>query len=695
MAHKRVPAYSTPKKQAISPDARSRGPVKAVRARTTATPLPVHATRDDDDCAQQQRVDQDNDGKDEATRPSRKNIMEEAERRRLLEEDIWTAEVQPKQIRCRGCSRWIKLDARSMYYHGFWEKHRDLCQGIKRILGIPVSKRTRKPNTKSNSAKKAKGTIPARSAAKASRNCKVGDAPVVIAKTDPRPEALPERALAITPPTLHHTMQAHPTATPHFASATAWIGLSTPPSRVGEAPLPTYTTPSDCWDKISRSSCNLVASATGIGKYDPIASERVLGAPITKDRYDNYDTRSSSSRSIDEMDIEDHPVVGGRIVPSNEREDRDPQPAQRTEEFTRIVDHTQPAPATRRMLATDPRIFEPPSTILGNVEAGWREDGPTPRWSKQGIRTRASPYPKPTWAQGPRIELEGRAFPSQRYERPARIANYSPPLSAIPKLRGMRRWESENECTFQQDTPAPDEYRNRVEDAAWPQKVDCEPTARDDTSALNEYRQRIADAPSTQNAQSSPAGPAGPASVAPRHAHSMVWTTSEMHSSKRSALEPPSLEGHSFMGKRSATRDEQESFPIPPSPPWAKVAQTDLADPSLSAQRYGEASGSRGRGHGNTDDGKDSHIYDDAIHIRERSKSTEDGIFAPELPGCPTAPCHHQFRFATRGELKTYFDGATVKSMAKNIPTIDPDVLDGARCLAAFAMNLHRSGSRG
>lgn len=76
----------------------------------------------------------------EEARMHRKNIMDIELRRTRLEEDRWTLTVEAKRVRCGGCQRWIKLDARSMYYRGLWDKHRDLCRAIKRIRGEVVPK---------------------------------------------------------------------------------------------------------------------------------------------------------------------------------------------------------------------------------------------------------------------------------------------------------------------------------------------------------------------------------------------------------------------------------------------------------------------------------------------------------------------------------------------------------------------------
>ncbi|KAF8071475.1 hypothetical protein FPV67DRAFT_874865 [Lyophyllum atratum] len=81
---------------------------------------------------------------DEEERDKRKNTMDIEERRMQLEADQWATDVEPKQVRCRGCLRWIKLDQRSMYYRGLWDKHRDLCRGIKRLKGELIPKRKRR-----------------------------------------------------------------------------------------------------------------------------------------------------------------------------------------------------------------------------------------------------------------------------------------------------------------------------------------------------------------------------------------------------------------------------------------------------------------------------------------------------------------------------------------------------------------------
>lgn len=69
----------------------------------------------------------------------KKTARKEAERRAVLENDVWTGLVDPNRVVCRGCGNTIKLDARSRYYPGLWEKHRGRCEGVKR--GMPLSVR--------------------------------------------------------------------------------------------------------------------------------------------------------------------------------------------------------------------------------------------------------------------------------------------------------------------------------------------------------------------------------------------------------------------------------------------------------------------------------------------------------------------------------------------------------------------------
>ncbi|KAJ7750492.1 hypothetical protein B0H14DRAFT_3603183 [Mycena olivaceomarginata] len=54
-----------------------------------------------------------------------------AQRRAVLEADPWTITVAPHHVVCRGCKHTIKLDGRSLYYPGLWEKHRECCEKVK------------------------------------------------------------------------------------------------------------------------------------------------------------------------------------------------------------------------------------------------------------------------------------------------------------------------------------------------------------------------------------------------------------------------------------------------------------------------------------------------------------------------------------------------------------------------------------
>ncbi|KAJ7775341.1 hypothetical protein B0H16DRAFT_1712923 [Mycena metata] len=61
----------------------------------------------------------------------KKGARTEAQRRALLKGDVWTKKVRPHSVDCRGCKQTIKLDGRSRYYPGLWEKHRERCNGVK------------------------------------------------------------------------------------------------------------------------------------------------------------------------------------------------------------------------------------------------------------------------------------------------------------------------------------------------------------------------------------------------------------------------------------------------------------------------------------------------------------------------------------------------------------------------------------
>ncbi|KAJ7223470.1 hypothetical protein GGX14DRAFT_558039 [Mycena pura] len=61
----------------------------------------------------------------------KKTARKESERKALLETDPWVLAVSATQVVCAGCRQTIRLDARSRYYPGLWEKHRDRCDGVR------------------------------------------------------------------------------------------------------------------------------------------------------------------------------------------------------------------------------------------------------------------------------------------------------------------------------------------------------------------------------------------------------------------------------------------------------------------------------------------------------------------------------------------------------------------------------------
>ncbi|KAJ7451464.1 hypothetical protein B0H11DRAFT_2288994 [Mycena galericulata] len=67
----------------------------------------------------------------------KKTAHTEAERKAILENDIWTGLVEPKRVVCRGCGSTIRLDKRSRYYPGLWLKHRERCDRIKNGISLP------------------------------------------------------------------------------------------------------------------------------------------------------------------------------------------------------------------------------------------------------------------------------------------------------------------------------------------------------------------------------------------------------------------------------------------------------------------------------------------------------------------------------------------------------------------------------
>ncbi|KAF9489290.1 hypothetical protein BDN71DRAFT_1456296 [Pleurotus eryngii] len=77
-----------------------------------------------------------NDADTQVRRNRKKNMMDETERKKKLEEDPWAVEVTPVSVRCGACTRLVSLDKRSRYYPGLWLKHREKCMEIKRLEAL-------------------------------------------------------------------------------------------------------------------------------------------------------------------------------------------------------------------------------------------------------------------------------------------------------------------------------------------------------------------------------------------------------------------------------------------------------------------------------------------------------------------------------------------------------------------------------
>ncbi|KAF5379810.1 hypothetical protein D9615_005830 [Tricholomella constricta] len=142
---------------------------KGVKIRQALTPLKVSPPSPAvlaQPPVQKGQKNQHGDDEDEEERRKRKNIMDMHERRRQLEADSWATAVEAKRVKCRGCHRWLKLDQRSMYYRGLWDKHRDQCNAIKSFKGEHVPERTRKSRGTGIVAKRKSGSTPVRSKVK-------------------------------------------------------------------------------------------------------------------------------------------------------------------------------------------------------------------------------------------------------------------------------------------------------------------------------------------------------------------------------------------------------------------------------------------------------------------------------------------------------------------------------------------------
>ncbi|KAJ7766990.1 hypothetical protein DFH07DRAFT_769663 [Mycena maculata] len=68
----------------------------------------------------------------------KKTARKEDERKAVLVNDPWTGLVEYYRVVCRGCGNTIKLDARSRFYPGLWEKHRARCEGVRRGEPLPL-----------------------------------------------------------------------------------------------------------------------------------------------------------------------------------------------------------------------------------------------------------------------------------------------------------------------------------------------------------------------------------------------------------------------------------------------------------------------------------------------------------------------------------------------------------------------------
>jgi len=65
-----------------------------------------------------------------------RTYAKEAERKERLESDEWATDVMPTSVKCVACQRIIKLDRRSTYYPGLWDKHKGTCQERKRLIAL-------------------------------------------------------------------------------------------------------------------------------------------------------------------------------------------------------------------------------------------------------------------------------------------------------------------------------------------------------------------------------------------------------------------------------------------------------------------------------------------------------------------------------------------------------------------------------
>ncbi|KAF4593209.1 hypothetical protein EYR38_008921 [Pleurotus pulmonarius] len=95
-----------------------------------------------------------NDADTQVRRNRKKNMMDETERKKKLEEDPWALEVTPVSVRCGACTRLVSLDKRSRYYPGLWLKHREKCMEIKRLEALEHEQGDKQESTSGSPAKK-------------------------------------------------------------------------------------------------------------------------------------------------------------------------------------------------------------------------------------------------------------------------------------------------------------------------------------------------------------------------------------------------------------------------------------------------------------------------------------------------------------------------------------------------------------
>ncbi|KAF9450710.1 hypothetical protein P691DRAFT_773707 [Macrolepiota fuliginosa MF-IS2] len=86
------------------------------------------------------------DGEDpRPTKKEKKNVMSWEQRRLNMMQDQLLLKVEPKRVFCKPCHKWIKLDARNVYYPGLWIKHRRTMHGAEDgATPFPASERRRR-----------------------------------------------------------------------------------------------------------------------------------------------------------------------------------------------------------------------------------------------------------------------------------------------------------------------------------------------------------------------------------------------------------------------------------------------------------------------------------------------------------------------------------------------------------------------